>query len=451
MSAQECGGDCDEQKLIEDGGSDSDDYFDRMQDAAAVYGSDAGAQGAAVAAAADVGGACAEEQEAVAEDDYFNSMLEYNSQITDASFLSSDAPVWHSLMRMVARHDHLSVSAASKTRASAAEMLPIDPVNDASRWLLCEQWLFGFLPRSSKLFVQLSNMSRAAAADPREQTVVCVDDYLHPSLAALFKLKNGQLEIVLFTPYAHSEVDWLVFFRTLARLTREYQTATAMYCALEAQIFERVICAQPQWQQLWVEWCDILVLQDTFTAVSSLSSSSCSSVFTCSSEGSGHYAVSDLTAEDAELINSTWKYRTETSLATVLQMIASFPCVGIRFHPNGADPSAEAGAVGRSPQLVCWCLTYSDGALGMLYTMPTHRGRGLARRVVQQLLQKLTSTATPSSSSSSSSGGALRYAPFCFIERSNEASKALFRSLGFAKVDEVVWTAQTLRRTSASV
>jgi predicted GNAT family acetyltransferase len=78
----------------------------------------------------------------------------------------------------------------------------------------------------------------------------------------------------------------------------------------------------------------------------------------------------------------------------------------------------------RSSQLVAWCLTYDDGALGMLYTVPAFRGQSLARQCVLETIRKRAPNLLQ---------------PFCFIEVTNDISRRLFTSLGFVKNGTVVW------------
>lgn len=60
--------------------------------------------------------------------------------------------------------------------------------------------------------------------------------------------------------------------------------------------------------------------------------------------------------DDADLINNTWKYRSDESIHMVRKMIGFVGlCQGVRCKADGS--------------LVAWCLTYEEGALGMLYTI----------------------------------------------------------------------------------
>lgn len=60
-----------------------------------------------------------------------------------------------------------------------------------------------------------------------------------------------------------------------------------------------------------------------------------------------------------------------------------------------------------------------------------HRGKGLARVVVKAVLRKVLTLTVGQD--------ARRCAPYVFIEVSNEASRALFRSLGFSRHQDAVW------------
>jgi L-amino acid N-acyltransferase YncA len=68
-----------------------------------------------------------------------------------------------------------------------------------------------------------------------------------------------------------------------------------------------------------------------------------------------------------------------------------------------------------------------------------HRGKGLARAVVLAVLDKCAQRHKQESR---------KCAPYVYIESSNDASKALFTSLGFTKCNDVVWAGLTLSAES---
>lgn len=61
-----------------------------------------------------------------------------------------------------------------------------------------------------------------------------------------------------------------------------------------------------------------------------------------------------------------------------------------------------------------------------------HRGKGLARVVVRAVLRKVLTLIADGKD-------AQRCAPYVFIEVSNEASRALFLSLGFSRKQDAIW------------
>ena len=120
------------------------------------------------------------------------------------------------------------------------------------------------------------------------------------------------------------------------------------------------------------------------------------------------YVFSRLQPDDAVLIDSCWLYRTSASRRRIRALIAEYPCLGIRYtNDDGTNTNSNEDSnihestlllQSQSPSpsppphprssLVCWCLTYDYGALGMLHTLPAHRGRGLARQLVSLLVEE---------------------------------------------------------------
>jgi predicted GNAT family acetyltransferase len=82
-------------------------------------------------------------------------------------------------------------------------------------------------------------------------------------------------------------------------------------------------------------------------------------------------------------------------------------------------------AAGQS--LVSWALMYNEGSIGVVHTVEEHRGKGLARATLVHLLQKMYSRES------------IEAPPYAFIDCQNTASRALFESLQFQKVADVMW------------
>lgn len=99
-----------------------------------------------------------------------------------------------------------------------------------------------------------------------------------------------------------------------------------------------------------------------------------------------------------------WKFGQEKdSVRMIRNMVANFPSCCV-LDADG--------------QPVSWILTYTSCAMGLLYTVPEHRGKGYAKVLVSSMAKRFH---------------AQGYPVFCFIEEENELSYRLFKSLGFTE------------------
>uniref|UniRef100_A0A3Q3MTL3 Glycine N-acyltransferase-like protein n=1 Tax=Labrus bergylta TaxID=56723 RepID=A0A3Q3MTL3_9LABR len=69
-------------------------------------------------------------------------------------------------------------------------------------------------------------------------------------------------------------------------------------------------------------------------------------------------------------------------------------------------------------QPVSWILVYDYCAMGMLYTLPEHRGKGYAKVLICSMARRLHAEGYP---------------VYCFIEEENTLSHRLFTKLGFTE------------------
>ncbi|XP_072247343.1 glycine N-acyltransferase-like protein 3 [Leuresthes tenuis] len=135
--------------------------------------------------------------------------------------------------------------------------------------------------------------------------------------------------------------------------------------------------------------CHTMILED----VCSLPSTDCSGI-----------PLSSLDESHLSLVNQTWKFgRNQGTLGMIRNMIANFPSCCV------------LGADGKP---VSWILTYASCAMGMLYTLPEHRGKGYAKVLISTMSKRLQ---------------AQGYPVFCFIEEENSVSYQLFRNMGFTE------------------
>ncbi|XP_078129168.1 glycine N-acyltransferase-like protein 3 [Sander vitreus] len=112
--------------------------------------------------------------------------------------------------------------------------------------------------------------------------------------------------------------------------------------------------------------------------------------------------ISSLNLSHVDLVNKTWKFGgNEQGHRNIENLISNFPSCCIT---DGQD------------QPVSWILVYDYCALGLLYTLPEHRGRGYAKVLVSTMAKRLHAEGYP---------------VYCFIEEENTVSYTLFKKLGF--------------------
>ncbi|KAL3972229.1 collagen type X alpha [Sarotherodon galilaeus] len=112
--------------------------------------------------------------------------------------------------------------------------------------------------------------------------------------------------------------------------------------------------------------------------------------------------ISSLNISHVDLVNKTWKFGgDEKGYRTIENLISNFPSCCITDGKG---------------QPMSWILVYDYCALGMLYTLPEHRGKGLAKILISILAKKLHAEGYP---------------VYCYIEEDNVLSYKLFRNIGF--------------------
>ena len=117
-----------------------------------------------------------------------------------------------------------------------------------------------------------------------------------------------------------------------------------------------------------------------------------------------------LRLEDAELVDSRWAFRSESSLKLVRSMVCEGPgCVGVED---------ERGV------LCGWILRYAKGDLGMFHVEPEHRRRGLASALLRRAAEELEAVGEPA---------------FAHVVEGNVASERCFEANGWVRVATADW------------
>ncbi|KAK5853810.1 hypothetical protein PBY51_014934 [Eleginops maclovinus] len=112
--------------------------------------------------------------------------------------------------------------------------------------------------------------------------------------------------------------------------------------------------------------------------------------------------ISSLDLSHVDLVNKTWKFGgNKQGYRNIVNLISNFPSCCITDGQG---------------QPLSWILVYDYCALGILYTLPEHRGKGYAKVLVSTMAKRLH---------------AQGYPVYCFIEEENETSYKLFKNMGF--------------------
>ncbi|CAB1453682.1 unnamed protein product [Pleuronectes platessa] len=103
-------------------------------------------------------------------------------------------------------------------------------------------------------------------------------------------------------------------------------------------------------------------------------------------------------------VSQTWKFANDDeAVGMIRNMITNFPSCCVL--------DAQ-----RRP--VSWILTYASCAMGMLHTLPEHRGKGYAKVLISTMAKRLHTQ---------------EYPVYCFIEEENLVSYRLFKTMGFTE------------------
>lgn len=112
--------------------------------------------------------------------------------------------------------------------------------------------------------------------------------------------------------------------------------------------------------------------------------------------------ISSLNSSHVDLVNSTWKFGGNSAgYSTIDNLIKNFPSSCI---------------TDKHGQPLAWILMYDYCAMGLLYTLPEHRGKGYTKVLISSMVKQIR---------------AQGYPVYSYIEVDNDVSYRLFTKLGF--------------------
>ena len=350
-------------------------------------------------------------EEELDEESYFARLSAQSSSLV----LEEQSLVWQSLLRQSAGGEDLTSSLGQRNTK-----LVLVGQGATSSLLMLQQFLFSQLPKSSMMFSNVNRMLAKQADQDKEWSLYC-DHVNHPSLIVLIAVySSGVLEsdmslsvfssMPLSIDLAQQVASVVVAFKRNRKIGSGDGQAAAGEQKVTLQGLDAWSCKESLLHALtkgglraqWTEPANLWCLLDALTPASVPSSDL-------------GVDLLPLSIEDAPIVNDKWKYKSNYSITAVRGLIASgLPCLGARCRATG--------------RLVGWVLTQPYGAIGMLFTMPEHRGRGVARLLIRILLGLWLKHEPP-----------FQCAPFCYITPDNDASMAAFRALGFSKMADQEW------------
>lgn len=122
------------------------------------------------------------------------------------------------------------------------------------------------------------------------------------------------------------------------------------------------------------------------------------------------YVDDRLELGDADLVNSTWAYKSNDSLAMIHRIIEGGCTSCVRLRASG--------------EAVSWAVQYEDGSLGMLFTQESHRRQGLGKWVMSSLIGRVRALGQP---------------VYCYSVQDNLTSVSMMTSLGFKNYGVFHW------------
>ncbi len=117
------------------------------------------------------------------------------------------------------------------------------------------------------------------------------------------------------------------------------------------------------------------------------------------------YTIQEIQDKDFEFIGCSWPYYSNLGEG--------------KFFKHVARKYGSA-AVYKDGKIVSWVFESSIGSLVHLFTVPEHRGKGLATIVIQEMCKKIIVEGRT---------------PFCFIVPGNKSSENVFGQLGFKRLE----------------
>jgi hypothetical protein len=172
------------------------------------------------------------------EDSYFENM---STQNATSVFLSENNSVWHKITSSLVESASICKNDAYLTQISNF---------DHAALFACREFLFMFLPMSSKLYVEICHICREQTKDRKafkkllyDEEFVYVDNVSKPSLVLLLRVETSmkKLQINIFSSVLDSNLNLNPFLKTLqCFICSENRNHNNLISLIDTIVFEAI-------------------------------------------------------------------------------------------------------------------------------------------------------------------------------------------------------------------
>ncbi|XP_027134294.1 glycine N-acyltransferase [Larimichthys crocea] len=269
---------------------------------------------------------------------------------------------------------------------------------------LAETQLKRYLPQSLQVYGYLVLINRSDKADPVKvlvdkwpefSVIICRPQY--KKKGDLFKdtqIFANDEGVLKETIKKSSVFDWTRYI-CLGNSKKHFSVSLCCISLHQTDVL-KAVASEKEVPSKELAVCHMMILEDVLMVIIKQDSSLL--------HVSSGISLGSLDESHTGLVNQTWKFaKNDEAVRMIRNMLANFPSCCV------------LDAEGKP---VSWIMSYPTCAMGMLYTLPEHRGKGYAKVLVSTMAKRFHAEGYP---------------VYCFIEEENVVSYKLFKSLGFTE------------------
>jgi hypothetical protein len=194
------------------------------------------------------------------DDRYFSDLVQHSKYYAHSIIASEDDSIWQHVIRDMVQSAAMTHVNKGMDNIDAA-LLEVK-IEESSTLLYLQNWLFGFLPVSSKIYSLLSNIINDCCQYKHH---IMTDHYSDPSILLVFHYsKVDTVELSIFSP---SFIDEHLF-STICNTLQCGRNGISDIClsAIDSSLFEKYVVGRKGWAVLWTEQCGMFVHSEVATS-----------------------------------------------------------------------------------------------------------------------------------------------------------------------------------------